>query len=298
MPVTRSLHGVDQDRRSDRAVVVGWSARRRHRCGHRHHHRPGRRPARASASRRRSSWSAVSPTSSWPTARSPTGGSASKAPTSAKRRASGSGSPAGPRSGDVMPGSPADRAGLVSGDVITEMGAEHVRSSTDLVIALRSHKPGEVVVVGYWRGGAPPRGRASPSSRRPWPATRSTLRSAPTRARATAADGEPVAATAPTSAAPARAERQLLAPARAERGPRAGAVGADVGLLVGARRLPAIGPQPVVGDHPRVHGEREQGRRRGREPPAPPETRPAAAPAAPAAAPAARRRRASGRCRR
>ena len=56
--------------------------------------------------------------------------------------------------GDVMPGSPADRAGFVSGDVITEMGAEPVRSSTDLVIALRLHKPGEVVVVGYWRGGS------------------------------------------------------------------------------------------------------------------------------------------------
>ena len=55
---------------------------------------------------------------------------------------------------DVMPGSPADRAGFVSGDVITEIGAEPVRSSTDLVIALRSHKPGEVVVVGYWRGGS------------------------------------------------------------------------------------------------------------------------------------------------
>jgi S1-C subfamily serine protease len=53
----------------------------------------------------------------------------------------------------VMPGSPADRAGFVSGDVITEVGAEPVRSSTDLVVALRLHKPGEVVVVGYWRGG-------------------------------------------------------------------------------------------------------------------------------------------------
>ena len=59
----------------------------------------------------------------------------------------------------VMAGSPADRAGLVSGDVITEVGGEPVRSSTDLVVALRLHKPGEVVVVGYWRGGRRPRGR-------------------------------------------------------------------------------------------------------------------------------------------
>ena len=53
----------------------------------------------------------------------------------------------------VLAGSPAARAGLASGDVITEVGGETIRSSTDLVVALRAHKPGEVVVVGYWRGG-------------------------------------------------------------------------------------------------------------------------------------------------
>ena len=44
-------------------------------------------------------------------------------------------------------------AGSRSGDVITEVGGERVRSSSDLVVALRTHKPGEVVVVGYWRSG-------------------------------------------------------------------------------------------------------------------------------------------------
>jgi S1-C subfamily serine protease len=53
----------------------------------------------------------------------------------------------------VMAGSPAARAGLVSGDVITELGAEPIRSSTDLVVALRLRSPGDVVVIGYWRGG-------------------------------------------------------------------------------------------------------------------------------------------------
>ncbi|MFL6207074.1 MAG: S1C family serine protease [Acidimicrobiales bacterium] len=53
----------------------------------------------------------------------------------------------------VLAGSPAGRAGLASGDVITELGDDAIHSSTDLVVALRSHKPGEVVVLGYWRGG-------------------------------------------------------------------------------------------------------------------------------------------------
>ena len=53
----------------------------------------------------------------------------------------------------VMPGSPAERSGLRSGDVITSMGGERVRSSSDLVVALRNHNPGEVVLVGYWRSG-------------------------------------------------------------------------------------------------------------------------------------------------
>ena len=53
----------------------------------------------------------------------------------------------------VMPGSPAERSGLQDGDVITSMGGERVRSSSDLVVELRTHKPGEVVLVGYWRSG-------------------------------------------------------------------------------------------------------------------------------------------------
>jgi S1-C subfamily serine protease len=53
----------------------------------------------------------------------------------------------------VMPGSPAARSGLEEGDVITSVSGERVRSSSDLVVVLRTHKPGEVVVVGYWRSG-------------------------------------------------------------------------------------------------------------------------------------------------
>jgi S1-C subfamily serine protease len=53
----------------------------------------------------------------------------------------------------VMPGSPADASGLSEGDVITAFGGIRVRSSSDLVVALRWHKPGDVVLVRYLRDG-------------------------------------------------------------------------------------------------------------------------------------------------
>jgi len=54
---------------------------------------------------------------------------------------------------NVMTGSPADRSGLKEGDVITFVARKRVRSSSDLVVALRDYKPGEVVMIGYWRSG-------------------------------------------------------------------------------------------------------------------------------------------------
>ena len=53
----------------------------------------------------------------------------------------------------VMAGSPAAKGGLQVGDVITEVDGERVLSSSGLVVALREHKPGRVVTLGYWRGG-------------------------------------------------------------------------------------------------------------------------------------------------
>jgi S1-C subfamily serine protease len=53
----------------------------------------------------------------------------------------------------VMAGSPASDSGLAEGDVITEIGDHDVDSSSDLVVALRGHKPGETVMIGYWRDG-------------------------------------------------------------------------------------------------------------------------------------------------
>jgi putative serine protease PepD len=53
----------------------------------------------------------------------------------------------------VMGGSPAERSGLAPDDVITEVGGRPVDSSSGLVVAMRQHKPGDQVVVGYWRDG-------------------------------------------------------------------------------------------------------------------------------------------------
>jgi putative serine protease PepD len=55
----------------------------------------------------------------------------------------------------VMSGSPAARGGLLPDDVITELGGHAVGSSSGLVLALRHHRPGEEVVIAYWRDGQP-----------------------------------------------------------------------------------------------------------------------------------------------
>jgi serine protease Do len=46
---------------------------------------------------------------------------------------------------EVEPGSPADDAGIRRGDVITAAGSEEVRSSGDLLSALRNYMPGDAV---------------------------------------------------------------------------------------------------------------------------------------------------------
>jgi len=48
--------------------------------------------------------------------------------------------------------SPADKAGLKPGDVITEVGDESIASSDDLVSAIDSHKVGDQLQVVYYHG--------------------------------------------------------------------------------------------------------------------------------------------------
>ncbi len=53
---------------------------------------------------------------------------------------------------EIVPGGPAANAGLVSGDVITRLNDVQIDSMSSLVVALRSHQPGETVMVTYRRG--------------------------------------------------------------------------------------------------------------------------------------------------
>jgi putative serine protease PepD len=54
---------------------------------------------------------------------------------------------------NVVTGSPADRAGIQAGDVITTFGGERVESMVELAAEVRSHLPGDQVTVHLSRGG-------------------------------------------------------------------------------------------------------------------------------------------------
>jgi putative serine protease PepD len=55
--------------------------------------------------------------------------------------------------GSVASGSPADHAGLRSGDVITAIAGKHVSSSTEAVDAIDSHSPGDSLGISFTRSG-------------------------------------------------------------------------------------------------------------------------------------------------
>jgi putative serine protease PepD len=61
--------------------------------------------------------------------------------------------PVGALVAEVVPGSPADQAGLQTDDVITKVGDKPIASSEELVTEIRKRKVGETVVVTYIRNG-------------------------------------------------------------------------------------------------------------------------------------------------
>ncbi len=66
---------------------------------------------------------------------------------------SGGGVSDGVRITGVRAGSPAEQAGLAGGDVITSIGDKHVANLYDMTDALRSHQPGDTVVIVSRRDG-------------------------------------------------------------------------------------------------------------------------------------------------
>jgi len=66
---------------------------------------------------------------------------------------SGGGVSDGVRITGVRAGSPAEQAGLAAGDVITAIGEKHIGNLYDMTDALRSHQPGDTVVIVSRRDG-------------------------------------------------------------------------------------------------------------------------------------------------
>lgn len=54
----------------------------------------------------------------------------------------------------VSSGTPASAAGLKKNDVIVQIGSDPIKNSADVQTAIRSHSPGDTVVVTFLRGGS------------------------------------------------------------------------------------------------------------------------------------------------
>jgi putative serine protease PepD len=67
---------------------------------------------------------------------------------------SGSGARVGASGGEsgVLPGGPADQAGVEDGDVITAVNGARVRGTDELIVKVRSHRPGDVLELTVERG--------------------------------------------------------------------------------------------------------------------------------------------------
>ena len=53
----------------------------------------------------------------------------------------------------TSPGGPAEAAGLLGGDILTEVGSIEIKTIHDFVFALQTYKPGDVVRVRFLRDG-------------------------------------------------------------------------------------------------------------------------------------------------
>ena len=62
-------------------------------------------------------------------------------------------SAAGARIAQVRSGTPAAKAGLRAGDVITSVAGKRVKSTDELRAEINAHKPGDTISITYTRGG-------------------------------------------------------------------------------------------------------------------------------------------------
>lgn len=72
---------------------------------------------------------------------------------------------AGVRLTGVTPGGPADKAGLRKDDVVIAIDGRSVSATEELIVAIRSRRPGEVVTLTYRRGGDEREARVTLGSR-------------------------------------------------------------------------------------------------------------------------------------
>ena len=57
------------------------------------------------------------------------------------------------KSGAIMAGGPAAKAGLKPGDLITDLDGRAITSPEELIVAIRSHDVGDTVLIKYTRNG-------------------------------------------------------------------------------------------------------------------------------------------------
>lgn len=73
--------------------------------------------------------------------------------------------PSGVALGDVQAQGPAGKAGLRKGDLITKLDGRPVATMEELIVSIRTRRPGEVVVLDYTRGSTPGQVRVTLGSR-------------------------------------------------------------------------------------------------------------------------------------
>ena len=64
---------------------------------------------------------------------------------------------------NVIAGSPAEKAGIREGDVITKFNGRAIESSDELSVAVRGTKVGEKIDYSYWRDGRTFAGSITPA---------------------------------------------------------------------------------------------------------------------------------------